>query len=183
LRGAAVFAAFELPSSNGTSEPGSVVVTRGKIDSLVTSFTRTWQRPPTETELEDLLRDLVREEIYCREALALGLDRDDTIIRRRLRQKLELVAEDLVALAEPSDEELRAHLESHADAFRVDGRLSFVHVSLRAERRRDALAADAEKLLAELRRAGGEADISGLGDPTLLELKLEDVPTHEVVRQ
>ena len=61
---------------------------------MAATFTRTWQRPPTETELKGLVDDYVREEIATREALAMGLDRDDTVIRRRLRQKLEFLVED-----------------------------------------------------------------------------------------
>ena len=66
-----------------------------------------------------MIRDRVREEVYCREAMALGLDKDDTIIRRRLRQKMEFVTDDVAAQAEPTDDELSAYLNAHADAFRV----------------------------------------------------------------
>ena len=83
------------------------------------SFTRTWQRPPTSEELEGLIRDRVREEVYYREALALGLDKDDLIIRRRLRQKMEFVTDDVVAQAQPTDDELSAYLKAHPDTFRV----------------------------------------------------------------
>ena len=76
------------------------------IENLVTGFTRTWQRPPTEDELQGLVRDYIREEAAYREALSLGLDRDDMIVRRRLRQKLEFVSEDLATRLEPSDAEL-----------------------------------------------------------------------------
>ena len=74
-------------------------------------FTRTRQRPPTREEWEGLIRDRVREEVYYREALALGLDKDDTIIRRRLQQKMEFVSDDLAAQAQPSDAELKAYLQ------------------------------------------------------------------------
>src|SRR5688500_1327809 len=73
-----------------------IVITPGQIDSIVATFTRTWQRPPTEDELKALVDDFVRDELAAREAAALGLDRDDTVIRRRLRQKLEFLAEDSV---------------------------------------------------------------------------------------
>ena len=84
--GAAVFAAYGVVSKHGSGEPGRIVVTRGQIESMAVGFTRTWHRPPSTEEMEALIRDRVREEVYCREATALGLDKDDTIIRRRLRQ-------------------------------------------------------------------------------------------------
>src|ERR1051326_6230490 len=86
LLGAAMFAAYSLVSKRGTDEAGKIVITQGQVASMVVDFTRTWQRPPTREELEGLIRDRMQEEVYCREAMALGLDKEDTIIRRRLRQ-------------------------------------------------------------------------------------------------
>ena len=87
LLGAGLFVAYGLVSKRTNGEPGKIVVTQGQIASLAEGFTRTWQRPPTSEELEGLLRDRVRDEVYCREAMALGLDKDDTVIRRRLRRR------------------------------------------------------------------------------------------------
>jgi hypothetical protein len=86
LLGVTIFAVFSLVSTHRAGKPGEIVVTQGKIENLVTGFSRTWQHPPSEEELRGLIRDYVREEVAYREALA-GLDRDDTIVRRRLRQK------------------------------------------------------------------------------------------------
>src|SRR4029077_11838515 len=97
---------------------------------MITGFSRTWQRPPTREELEGLIRDRVREEVYYRQAVAMGLDRDDTIIRRRLQQKLEFVTDDVAAVAEPTDAELSAYLQRHADIFRIDRRFTFTQVYL-----------------------------------------------------
>ena len=85
LLGAAIFIVHRLVSGGADEEPERIVVTRGDIQSMVTGLSRTWQRPPTREELDGLIQDRVREEVYYREALAMGLDRDDTIIRRRLR--------------------------------------------------------------------------------------------------
>jgi len=113
LLGAGLFLAYSLmPKGPGTSEPGKIVVTQGQIEHLATGFAKTWQRSPTAQELEGLVRDWVREEVYYREAMALGLDRDDTVIRRRLRQKMEFVSDDIVAQTEPSDADLTAYTNS-----------------------------------------------------------------------
>src|SRR6185436_5403960 len=106
----------------GGREAGEIVVTLGEVEQLATSFAKTWQRSPTPEELAGLVRDRVREEVYCREAMALGLDRDDTIIRRRLRQKMEFVSDDMATQAEPTDAELDAYLRTHPDSFRVEAR-------------------------------------------------------------
>jgi hypothetical protein len=121
-------------SGHDVREPGGIVVTRGAIESLAATFARTWQRSPTDAELEGLIRDYVRDEVYYREALALGLDRDDTVVRRRLRQKLEFVSEDLAAQAEPTDAELRAYLEAHPESFRGERRFTFRPTSISIRR-------------------------------------------------
>ena len=116
-----------------------------------------------------MIRDRVREEVYCREAMALGLDKDDTIIRRRLRQKMEFVSDDVAAQAEPTDDELNAYLHAHPDAFRVERQFTFSHVYLNPEKHGENLARDAAQLLAQLNQAGGKADVSALGDSFLLD--------------
>ena len=183
LLGAAIFVAYSLVSKRSSDEPGRIVITQGQVASMVVGFSRTWQRPPTREELDGLLRDRVQEEVYCREAMALGLDKDDTIIRRRLRQKMEFLTEDVAALAEPTDDELNAYLKAHADTFRVQRRFTFSHVYLNPERRGENLARDTGQLLAQLQQAGDKADVSELGDSFLLEHKFQSLPASEAVKQ
>jgi len=183
LLGAGLFVAYGLVSKRTNGEPGKIVVTQGQIASLAEGFTRTWQRPPTSEELEGLVRDRVRDEVYCREAVALGLDKDDTVIRRRLRQKMEFVSDDIAAQTEPTDADLTAYLQAHPDAFRVEQRLTFRQVYLNPEKRGENLARDAARLLAQLHRADSEGDASALGDAFLLEHRFTAVPTSEVAKQ
>ncbi len=182
LLGALIFVAFKFISRE-TSEPGKILITQGRIESLETAFNRTWRRPPTGSELEGLIRDYVREEVFAREAVALGLDRDDTIIRRRLRQKLEFISEDVFAHAEPTDEQLRAYLKEHPDTFRRDRRFTFSQVYLDPQQRGANLNRDAAQLLARLRRSGNHADIKMLGDSLMLENEFKALPASEVVKQ
>jgi hypothetical protein len=124
LLGAALFVAFDVAGKRPQDAPARIVVTQGQIAAMTAEFTRTWQRPATPEELDGLIRDRVREEVYCREAVALGLDKDDAIIRRRLRQKLEFVSEDTASALEPSDDDLRAYFSAHPESFRgADGRV------------------------------------------------------------
>ena len=163
--------------------PEEIVVTRGRIEHLAASFTAIWQRKPTETELKGLVDDWVREEIATREAMALGLDQDDTVIRRRLRQKLDFVSDDVAALAEPTDADLNAYLQAHPETFRVEPQLTFSQVYLDPERHGENLAREAARLLAQLRKAGSKADISTLGDPLLLERSFQSAPTSDIAKQ
>ena len=150
---------------------------------MVIGFSRTWQRPPTREELEGLIRDRVREEVYCREAVAMGLDRDDPIIRRRLQQKLEFVTNDVAALAEPTDAQLAEYLKTHAESFRVDRRFTFSQVYLDPNKRGEHLARDANELLNQLRQHGRDVDLSSLGDAFLLEHRFQATPDMEIAKQ
>jgi len=183
LVGAGLFLAYSLMQREvGGREPGQIVVTLGEVEQLATSFAKTWQRSPTPEELAGLVRDRVREEVYCREAMALGLDRDDTIIRRRLRQKMEFVSEDIAALVEPTEADLEEYLRAHPDSFRVEPRSTFLQVYFNPERH-DDLPGDVARLLAQLNQPDDEVDASALGDSTLLEAQFVGVPTSEVVKQ
>jgi hypothetical protein len=183
LLGAVIFAAYSLVSKGAGGEPGKIVVTQGQLASMMVGFTRTWQRPPTREEWEGLIRDRVREEVYYREALALGLDKDDLIIRRRLRQKMEFVTDDVVAQAEPGEAELAEFLAKHPDRFRVEPRFTFRQVYLNPAKHGENLARDTAQLLAQLNQAGGKIDISALGDSFLLEHRFEAEPASEIGKQ
>ena len=171
--GVVIFGVHSLVARHRTNAPGEIVVTRGAIENLVTGFTRTWQRPPTEDELLGLVRDYIREEASYREALALGLDRDDTIVRRRLRQKLEFVSEDLATRREPDDAELQQYLDAHRGAFRTEPRLSFRHIYFNPQRHGN-VRLDATRVLERL-RPGLEVEEREHGDPFLL------APTFDAV--
>ena len=183
LLGGGLFLAFSLlPGSVGTGEQGKIVITQGQLTSMMESFTRARQRPPTPEEWEGLIRARVREEVYYREALALGLDKDDSIIRRRLQQKMEFVSDDIAAQAAPTDAELNAYLLAHPDTFRAEPRVSFRHVYLNPEKRGMSLSHDATQLLALLNRAGGTTNFSALGDAVMLAHEFDALPAGEVRR-
>jgi hypothetical protein len=179
---AAVFVTYGLVSGRAVPRD-RIVIGRADIASMVTGFSRTWQRPPTREELDGLIEDRLREEVGYREAIALGLDRDDAVIRRQLRQKLESAASDVAALAEPTEADLVEYLTGHSELFRARERLTFDQVYLSPDRHGDRLAQDAARLLARLRQAGRDADLSSIGDPFLLERRLEGESTDEIAQQ
>jgi len=183
LLGAGLFLAYSLRQREvGGREAGEIVVTLGEVEQLATSFAKTWQRSPTPEELAGLVRDRVREEVYCREAMALGLDREDTIIRRRLRQKMEFVSEDIAALAEPTEADLEEYLRTHPDSFQVEPRFTFQQVYFNPEKHEN-LPGEVAQLRTRLNQPDSEVEDSALGDSTLLEAQFAGVPTSEVVKQ
>jgi hypothetical protein len=181
--GALLFAGYGLLNRNGAPAPGRIVVSQGQLVSMREAFIRTWQRPPTHEEWEGLIRDRVREEVYCREAMALGLDKDDTVIRRRLRQKMEFVSDDIVAQVQPTDDELNAYLQAHPDRFRVEQQFTFRQLYLNPEKHGANLAREAAQLLAKLNQAGGDGGLATLGDPFLLDHSFTAAPSSEIAKQ
>ena len=154
--GAGLFLLFGLIGEPADQRSDSIVITEAKIENLAELFERTWRRPPTPAELDGLIEDHIKEEIFYREALALGLDRDDTVIRRQLRLKMQFISEDFAPQTEPTEDELRAFLAEHADRFRSPSRISFTQVYLSPDRRGEDAWSDAERLLVAL--SGGKSE-------------------------
>jgi len=182
LLGGLLFLYFEWRGGSGGPGSTRIVITPGMIEHLASGFTRTWQRPPTDAELKGLIDDYVKEEIAAREAVGMGLDRDDTIIRRRLRQKLEFLVEDSAAASAPTDAELEKWLDNHREAFRAEPRIAFRQVYVNPERHGAKFRADAGKLLTRLRAAGPDASTERLGDPTMLPAEQPLEPLRETSR-
>jgi len=155
--GAALFAVFSVVNKKEAEAPAKVVISEARVATLADRFARTWRRPPTEQELQGLIEDDVRDEIFYREGRAAGLDRDDFVIRRRVRQKMEFLAEDIAA-TDPSEEQLAAHLASNPERFRTEDRLTFHHVFLSASRRGGALEGDATQIAATLVHTNATAE-------------------------
>ena len=182
LLGAGLFVWSALWGQPGTRNE-RIVVTEAHVSRLIEIFGRTWQRPPTERELQGLVDEHIKEEILYREALAMGLDRDDTIIRRRLRQKMEFLSEDLAAQNDPADEELEAYLAEHVERFRIEGPLSFAHVYISIDRRGDKAIDDAKALLARLNRdPEASGDVASLGDRLPLPSNYESTTPSEIAK-
>jgi len=103
----------------------------------------------------------------------MGLDQDDTVIRRRLRQKMEFISEDAAAAAEPTDAQLQEFLAKHPEKFLEPAQLSFRQVYFSTEKRGEQARVQAEQLLTELQAGRGPADLATAGDPTLLPPDLQ----------
>ena len=181
--GAGLFLAYRSMNREPAAGPQQIAVGSGQIEHLLTTFTRTWQRPPSDEEMKGLIDQFVREEILSREAIKLGLDQNDTVIRRRLQQKMEFIAEGLAAVSEPTEAELADYLAKNPEAFRQEQRFTFRQVFLNPNKRGTQLETDAAAMLATLKLRGAEADVSEWGDGFLLPHGLTNEPQRSVVSQ
>ena len=181
LLGALIFVAYDQWAGKGRS-PDEIFISRGQQENLLNTFGRTWQRPPTAEEFQGVLRDHVRQEIAYREGRAMGLDQDDIVIRRRLQQKLELLAEDVATLAPPSEQDLQDFLDEHPEGFMIEPRLTLRQVYFSRDRRGAGAEQDALDLLQRLPRDGPDGEFEQFGDPLPLPARIDDLRESEVAR-
>lgn len=178
LIGAALFLVFHFTNGPAGDKPDRIVVTTAQVEQLEYRFSRTWMRPPTEEEMAGLIESHVRDEIYYREAVAMGLDQNDRTIQQRMRLKLEFLLEDLAAVVEPGDDVLTAYLHVHPNQFQVEAQVSFRQVYLNPDKRQD-MEADAKSMLVRLK--GGAAPEKA-GDATLLEYEYVQASQSDITR-
>lgn len=171
LIGAAIYllyGVFAEPVAEETDK--TIVVSAGEIEWMQTSWQKRWNRPPTDKEMEGLIQQYIRETVLYREALTMGLNQHDQVIRRRLAQKLEFLAKDLVALTPPTDEELQAYFSEHQARYQDPTRYTFTQVFIDPDQRGDSTLEDAKAIKATLIAQGEAIEHAGtLGDDFMLQ--------------
>ncbi|MDA0790587.1 MAG: peptidylprolyl isomerase [Proteobacteria bacterium] len=145
--GLLLFVAFEM---NDTSHEVAINLTASDISAMRLLWESQWRRPPTDQELANLIELRIREEIYARQAAALGLDQGDGVVRRRLALKLENRIADLASLDEPSSAQLRAYYSEHREDYRQPADITFEHRFFSADSRREQARQDAIDSLSRL---------------------------------
>jgi hypothetical protein len=147
--------------------------------ALATQFQATWSRPPTAVELNGLVDSYVRDEILFREGVALGLVKDDPVIKRRVRQKLEVLIEEEGKSGGATDAELTAYLNRNAARFRLPPVLSFEQVLFDPARYGNQLESAVTASLAALNKG---ATPESQGRASMLPTRVEKLPLDLVVR-
>jgi hypothetical protein len=179
--GASLFVAWHFFGNWPGSQPERILIAPAQIERLAQQWTKTHLRPPTKEELTGLVEQEIDEEILYREAVALGLDRDDLVIRRRLAMKMEFLVEDLAGEPNPTDSQLRKFLAEHPDKFRVEALTTFAQVFVDLSRRGQGAAAEAKRLLARLNDSA-DTDWQALGDPLPLQSEYQAASPSDVAR-
>lgn len=182
MLGGLIFAIFQPDAQQNLAGNPEILVTEGRIQALTLAFEKAWQRPPSAMELDGLIQGYVREEVLYREALALGLDRDDGMVRRRMRQKMEFLSEDLASLEQPSEQELQAFFTANQEQYRISPRFSFVQIYLNASKRGPTVDEEAGALLKQLIGQDKDIDLTSLGDPLLAKQEFNRATEREIER-
>lgn len=166
IAGGLLFAAdaFVNQDPPGSEAAQPIRIGDGELRWLSETFARQWQRSPSQEELRGLVANLVEEELLAREARSLGLDQDDTVVRRRLAQKLEFLVADTAQIAQPTDKELQDFYSANLERFKSEPRVSMNQIFFSTERRPDAQA-DARAALVKVAATGRSGAV---GDALLL---------------
>lgn len=172
LIGAVLFAVngYMQRGRGGVESSKQIQLTVDDLGQLVLLFQSQWRREPSTEELSRLVEEKIKEEVLYREALAMGLDKDDTIVKRRMAQKLQFLAEDVAAAHEPTMDEIKAWFAKNSDKFAMPSRYSFRHLYLSPDKRGPNAHDDAAKALTRI--AGQPEDsklTASLGDQFMFQ--------------
>ncbi len=138
LLGFLLFILYSLSNEYYNQHNRKIIVTRGQIELLKETFSQTWNRQPTEQELNAQIENFIKDEVFYKEAVAIGLDKSDVAVKRRLRQLMELIMDDM-ASAYPSEDQLKKYLSENPDKFKADPMISFRHIYFSTDNREKAV--------------------------------------------
>lgn len=180
--GACLYLLFIWFGDSGT-KIDTIVIDDGDIHRLVSNWETQWNATPTEKELQGLLDQYIRSEIFYREALKMNLDHNDEIVKRRLAQKMEFLMNDMTALSEPDEEELRIYFKRNEPKYRLSPVISFYSVYFNPNKRADAKGR-AGQLLPTLSSNPDAEYIQQFGDPSLLQtefIKMDQIRLSRIL--
>jgi len=172
LIGIAVFAvsAYMHRGRGGFDSSRQIALTLDELRQMDMYFESQWHRQATPAEFQAMVEDKVREEVLYREALAMGLDKDDTIVKRRMAQKMQFLAEDVAAAHEPSTAELKAWFEKNSNKFALPSRYSFRHLYFSPDKRGKKAQEDATRTLAKIGSQPEDSQLAvSLADPFMFQ--------------
>ncbi len=160
-----------------------IVISAGEVEWLRDSWKKRWSRPPTGEELDGIVRAYLRKLVLSHEAVAMGLDKDDTVIRRRLAQKLEFLSQDLVEFTNPSDEELAAYMNQNLASYEAPAIATMTQIFYDPDKRDDQALAEAERQKSILNAREFDPDyVNGLGDTFFLQKYYPERSQSDIAR-
>ena len=167
LIGMGIFLLYGLIANVPVDEKNSINVSVSHIDRMVSLWEKRWQRPPTQEEFNGLVKQYINEEVLYREALAMGLDKNDPVVRRRMAQKVKFISENIITIDTPSDDVLQTYLDTHASKYQLAGEITFRHIYFNPAKHDVSMEDEAKKLLTKLLDVNSGIDVNNVGDSFL----------------
>jgi parvulin-like peptidyl-prolyl isomerase len=185
ILGAAIYGAYAVfGAPEEDYRDTTIIVDSNRIDSMISEWERRWNRPPSRQEIDGLIQQFIKEDVMYRQAVAMGLNKDDPVTRRRMAQKLEFLTSDLSSMQEPAEGELEQYFAENQEVYQAPDKISFSHIYFDPDAREETTLVDAETTLARLREKGepGE-EISQLGDRFMLQSYFASATEMDIRRQ
>ena len=174
LIGGLLFYIYGQQNSGFEKKENSIVITQANLDRLVLQWKKKNFREPTKTDIDVLLEKYIHDEVMYREAIAMGLDKNDLVIRRRLSQKLEFLSSDIVDVVEPTQKELQVYLDNNSKRFMLPGKMSFLQIYIDVNKHNKSYI---KELYLELKKG---TSYKKLGDDFLLSKEFQNVTKHDI---
>jgi len=161
-----------------------VHVDSARINAFISEWESRWNRPPTREEIEGLIQSYIKEDVLYRQAVAMGLNEDDPITRRRMAQKLEFLTSDLAMMVQPAEGDLEQYFSDNSEAYRAPDRMTFSQVFFDPDSRGNTTLEDAAETLVKLQAEGVPTEESmQAGDGFMLQSDFVSVTPTEAARQ
>jgi hypothetical protein len=185
LIGACIYGAYALfANPQEDFRDSRVHVDSNRINALISEWESRWKRPPTRTEIDGVIQSYIREDVLYKQAVAMGLNEDDPVTRRRMAQKLEFLTSDLADMVQPTEPELETYFEEHQAVYQQPDVVTFRQVYFNPDKRGEATLNDAENALVQLQAVVTvDALLSELGDSSMIQNEFSTVTEAQISRQ
>lgn len=171
-----------LHSHTPEEELSRIDVSSARADRMVTLWEKRWKRPPTQEEFNGLVDQYINDEVLYREALAMGFDRDDTVVRCRMAQKVKFISNGLITIDTPSEKELQSYLDTHTSKYQLAGKITFRHIYFNLAKHDASMETEAEQLLAKLLEFNIGMSVDSVGDGFLHGTEFINIKEFELNR-
>ncbi|MCK5677954.1 MAG: peptidyl-prolyl cis-trans isomerase [Flavobacteriaceae bacterium] len=180
LIGIALFILYGMVSKQSRTK-NTILINDFDVSNLISKWEMQWKRPPTEKELQNLIAQNIKQEIFYQEALNMNLDHNDEIIKRRLAQKMQFLSNDIASLKEPTEVELQEYYKTHADKYLTLYSYSLYQITFSPDKRKDNFK-DAAETLKQFTKATFE-EMKDKGDKLPFLYHFNDVNANELALQ
>lgn len=177
LFGITLFLLYGLVNDNSNSKD-TIIINDFDVSTLISKWEMQWKRQPTEQELQNLIAQNIKQEVYYQEALKMNLDHNDEIIKRRLAQKMQFLSNDIAALIEPSDDDLGKYYKDHSDKYLSPPSYSLYQITFSPDKRIDNYK-DASETLQQFPNATFK-EMKSWGDSLPFNYFFENVSANEL---
>jgi len=180
--GAGLFLLYGVTAEETQDEETRIEINTVRADRMVTLWEKRWNRPPTQEEFTGLTEQYINEEVLYREALAMGLDKDDPVVRRRMAQKVKFISNDIITIDTPSDTVLQSYLDKHASKYQLAGKVTFQHIYFNPAKHDAAMEEEAKSLLVKLSKDNHGIDMQSVGDGFMHGTTFKELKVFEINR-